>query len=72
MATRILVFDPLNKDEIAATETELDQLLHEGFEIIGTVGGNSPAVTSARTLSPTKTSDATNYVVLILAHKARP
>ena len=69
MATRILVFDPLNKDEIASTEMELEKLLLDGFELIGSVGGNSSAITSERTLSPTTTANASNYVVLILSSK---
>jgi hypothetical protein len=70
MATRILVFDPLNEDEISATENVLEQLLRDGFELIGTVGGNSAAVTSGRTLSPTSVSEAISYVVLILSRKS--
>ena len=69
MATRILVFDPLNEDEISATEKALEKLLLDGFTLIGTVGGNSAAVTSGRTLSPTSVSEATSYVVLILSSK---
>ena len=69
MATRILVFDPLNEEQVSATEVDLEKLLLDGFELIGTAGGNSAAVTSGRTLSPTSTSTATNYVVLILSRK---
>lgn len=57
MPAQILVFDPLNPKEVSKAENDLSKLLDEGWEIVGSVGGNR-----ATPASP----DFKDYVVLIL------
>ena len=66
MATRILVFNPLNTADVERAETELDHLLLDGYEIIASVDGNRTHIVSTpESLAPTYE----DYVVLILRRK---
>ena len=48
MATRILVFNPLNKQQVEEMEARLDGFLFSGWQLVGTVGGRHQRASDAQ------------------------
>lgn len=73
MAIRVLMFDPLNKDDVAKFEQDLDFYLQDGWGVLTTIAGNRPGVNwgvSSPAVSKVRAPEYRDYVVFVLQNVA--